>query len=88
MVVPIRNGNQNLIQLYENTILNSPHLSVFNMDSLVAKKTAEIRANYNIKTPDAIQLATAILHKADYFLSNDKKLKRVTEVKVITLDEL
>jgi predicted nucleic acid-binding protein len=40
------------------------------------------------QTPDAIQIATAIYYPADYFLTNDKRLKSVTEIKIITLEDL
>lgn len=54
----------------------------------MAEQAAIIRANYNIKTPDALQLATAIIHQADYFLTNDEQLKRVNDLEIITLSNL
>lgn len=47
-----------------------------------------MRAKYNIHTPDALQVATAIERQADYFLTNDLRLKAVTEIKGITIAEL
>ena len=38
-------------------------------------------------TPDSIQLATAIVRKADYFLTNDAALKQVKEIKVVVLED-
>ena len=40
-----------------------------------------------MKTPDAIQLATAIIATTDFFLTNDPALKKVKEVEVIILDD-
>jgi len=40
------------------------------------------------KTPDAIQLAAAIHHATDCFLTNDKRLKPIREANVILLDEI
>lgn len=88
LVAPIRQNQTDLAKTYESAILNAPYFNVFDMDKNVARKAAEIRANYKIKTPDAIQLATAILHQADYFLTNDKQLKQVTELNILTLDDL
>ncbi|MBE0503871.1 MAG: hypothetical protein IBX46_07045 [Desulfuromonadales bacterium] len=34
-----------------------------------------------------IQLATAIVRKSDFFLSNDAALKQVKEIKVIVLED-
>ncbi len=38
---------------------------------------SRLRANYNIKTPDAIILATGISMNVDCFITNDIKLKSV-----------
>lgn len=54
----------------------------------IAIKAAEIRVKYNFSTPDALQIATATERKADYFLTNDFRLKLITEIKVITITEL
>ena len=50
--------------------------------------TAEMRAKYNLRTPDALQLSVAIEHKADYFLTNDTRLKAVTEIQSVILSDL
>jgi 4-alpha-glucanotransferase len=45
-------------------------------------------SEYGIKTPDSIQIATANYASADYFLTNDIRLKAVKEIKVLALDEI
>jgi predicted nucleic acid-binding protein len=49
-------------------------------------KAAQIRARYQIRTPDAIQLAAAIEFGARVFLTNDDRLRKVTEIEVIVLE--
>ncbi len=45
------------------------------IDSNVLLKAAELRRKHKaLKTPDAIHLATAIMHKCDYFVTNDAAL--------------
>ena len=52
------------------------------------KIALEIRANYTfIKLIDAFQLAIALNNKCDYFITNDKELKRYDQIKVILVDE-
>ncbi len=41
-----------------------------------------------MKTPDAIQLATAILYGATAFLTNDRIFERVKEIHILILDKL
>ncbi|MEN6347907.1 MAG: type II toxin-antitoxin system VapC family toxin [Syntrophomonas sp.] len=65
-----------------------PHLTVYPMDALVAEEAARLRAVYRFKMPDAIHLATAIIFRADVFLTNDYRLALVKEIPVMKLDEL
>jgi predicted nucleic acid-binding protein len=41
-----------------------------------------------LSLPDALQAAVALVAGCDAFLTNDAVLKRVTELRVITLDEV
>lgn len=53
------------------------NLSIIDVDYKIADIASRLRANYNIKTPDAIILATGISMNIDYFITNDTKLKNV-----------
>ncbi len=46
------------------------------------------RAKYGLKMPGSIQITTAICASADYFFTNDIRLKVVNEIKILVLDEL
>jgi len=63
-------------------------MQLVSIDSETAKVAADLRARYNLRTPDALQLATAIKAGCDAFLTNDATLKKVTELKVLVLSEL
>lgn len=54
--------------------LETPHLKVENLVPDIANEAAKIRREYDFRTPDAIQLATAVYSKADAFITNDRKL--------------
>jgi len=62
-------------------------LEVIELDATVIDIATELRANYpnSLRTPDAIQLACAITSGADQFLTGDKKLSAIQEVKVIVI---
>ena len=54
----------------------------------IARKTSKIRAEYkSFETPDAFNLATAVISGCDIFLTNDKRLKKFDEVKCVMVDE-
>jgi predicted nucleic acid-binding protein len=47
-----------------------------------------LRAEYNLRTPNAIQAATALRYGATGFVSNDAGFRKVTGLDVIVLDDL
>jgi predicted nucleic acid-binding protein len=51
-------------------------------------QAAELRAKYNLRTADALQVASALSVNCDTFLTNDKQLNRLTELRVLVLDDL
>jgi predicted nucleic acid-binding protein len=53
----------------------------------ISEKAAQLRAKHGLKTPDALQLATVIIHRADYSLTNDPNLKKVKEAKALVVDD-
>ena len=54
----------------------------------IAEEAARLRASYNIRTPDSIQMATAISVGASFFLTNDTRLPSLPNLKTLVLDEL
>lgn len=59
-----------------------------NIDTDIARRAAVLRVQYQLKTPDALHVATALETGCQAFLTNDLGLKRVSEVKMLVLDEL
>jgi predicted nucleic acid-binding protein len=88
LVKPLKEKQPKLVERYINILTNARGIEIFEVTNAISIKAAELRAKYNLRTPDAIQLATAIEFNADYFLTNDFKLKLVSEVKSIVLSEL
>ncbi|HUN07100.1 MAG TPA: PIN domain-containing protein [Aggregatilineales bacterium] len=85
---PIREGNQQLQTSYRNLLTSTNNIALISINPTIAERAAELRARYNLKTPDALQIAVALYQQCDAFLTNDLGLKRVTEVQVLVLDEL
>lgn len=65
-----------------------PHLEWIEPTLEIADLAARLRAEYNLKTPDALQAATALACQTTGFISNDTAFKRVGGLEVLILDEM
>ena len=54
----------------------------------IADQAVRLRAQYQFKTPDAIQLGTAVACGADYIITHDAAWKQFEEVKVLLVGDL
>lgn len=72
----------------EKVKLNAtPNLSIIPVDDRISEAASILKYHYSLSLPDAIQLATSVLSGQEMFISNDNKLKKVKEIKVIILDD-
>lgn len=79
---------KNQIKLLEKEFFQIPNINITEVSNDIAIESANIRRDYGFKLPDAIQLATALSSKAQVFITNDERLKKFKELKVILLKEL
>ena len=73
---PARLGKSQLVRKYRDYLTNSDNISLFPLDIDIAGYVVDMRTKYQFKTPDAIQLGTAVACGADYIITNDKAWKR------------
>jgi len=83
---PLRKSKMEVVEKYRQFLLNSSNFITYSIDPIIAEKSAELRAQYGIKTPDAIQLAVGIENDGT-FVTNDRDLKKIKEIEVIVLEE-
>ena len=88
LVQPFISANMRLQQEYRDILLYSPDFEVIPIDVNVAERAAELRARYGLRTPDALQIAAALSSDCEAFVTNDSKLQRVTELRILVLDNL
>jgi predicted nucleic acid-binding protein len=88
LVAPMKRNNSQLVTKYRTVFSNMEDLSIITITKSLAERSARIRATCNLRTPDAIQVATAMYAKADFFLTNDKRLASVPDINVLVLDDL
>lgn len=88
LIQPYKKKDMALAARYRVLFRNFPNLSVIPVTDDIAERTALLRANYRLKTPDAIQLATALVSGSRLFLTNDEALGPVEGVRIFVLDHL
>lgn len=66
-------------------VLNS--YQVLPVDVEMSEKAAMLRASQEVKLPDAVIIATAIITNADYLITKDDTLKKKTGIKSLTPQE-
>lgn len=81
--------NNQLVSKYKTRFLTIPNLTI-NCDLSIelAEKAAKFKAKYNLRLPDAIQLAVCLLSKSQVFITNDVKMRKVEEFKILLLKDL
>src|SRR5690606_14285708 len=85
LVQPLRVKRFDLVEKYTSILTTSSNLKIMDLDPETSLIAANLRADYNLKTPDAIQIASSIISGSDLFLTNDKQLSIVEEIEVLVL---
>jgi len=85
---PARQGHAQLARKYRDYLTNSENISLFPLDLDIADHAVDLRARYHFKTPDAIQLGTAVACGADYVITNDRNWSRFEALRVVMVGDL
>jgi predicted nucleic acid-binding protein len=88
LVLPTRQNDSEKRQVFVDILTSIETADFVKIDIPIAQHAAEIRVKYNLKLPDALQIATALVSNCEAFLTNDVQLKRVTELQVLVISEL
>ncbi|TAO05429.1 MAG: type II toxin-antitoxin system VapC family toxin [Phormidium sp. SL48-SHIP] len=78
------------------TDLEQAYVAIFKSDDVlfventltISQDAARIRVQYNLRLPDALQIAAAMDAGCQAFLTNDAQLKRIAELNILLVSEL
>ena len=87
LVVPYRAGNQALADRYEMLLRRSRGLRLVEIDLPVLRAAALLRATIGNRTPDALQLASALSAGCPTFLTNDRRFRGPQGIKILQLED-
>lgn len=88
LVQPYRLADIDRVNKFYALFSTFPHLEWIAPTLDIADMGARLRAEYNLRTPDALQAATAVGCDATGFISNDSGFRRVAGLDVVVLDDL
>lgn len=83
LVVPFRAGNLALADRYEQLLTHSRGLTVVPADHRAA---AQLRARYDLRTPDALQLAAALATACTAFVTTGRRLPAIRGIRIVDLE--
>jgi predicted nucleic acid-binding protein len=88
LVYPFKRGSRSMAEQYSKILLNNRNLTTFPVSIQIATDAAALRADFGLKTPDSIQIATARMGGATTVLTNDKRIRPIPGINVIVLDDI
>jgi predicted nucleic acid-binding protein len=88
LVHPYRRRDFALALQYQRILFGAANLRMLTPSKEIAVEAARLRAAHGLKTPDAIQLATALSEKATVFLTNDAGISSISGLQVVVLEKL
>jgi predicted nucleic acid-binding protein len=87
LVQPLALSRADLVQVYQNLFTQTPYLTLADITPPVAEQAAMYRARYALRLPDALQLAVVTRAGAAVLVTNDARLRKVTELQVLVLQD-
>ena len=85
LVVPYRVGDVQLAQRYEVLLTRSRGVRVVDVTRDQLRTAAQLRAATGMKTPDALQIASALSANCRTLLTNDRGLPAVPSLRILQL---
>ena len=87
LVVPLRAKDDLLANQYEQLLSKSKGLTLTNLSHELLRRAAVLRATFQIKTPDALQIAAAQQERCRIFVTNDRRLPKIPGLKILQLSD-
>ena len=85
LVHPLRQGNTKVSQQYRTILTQAQGINMLAITPDIAETAARLRADFNLRTPDAIQVAAALKAGATTFITNDRGLVRLPDMRMVLL---
>lgn len=84
---PRQEGKEQMARQYRAALLELLGCPLLPIDEKTADHAATLRARFNLRTPDALQMSAAIQSGCEALYTNDTRLCTCTEIGVILVDD-
>jgi len=85
---PIEMGNDKLAEKFKIYLKNGMNLTMLPITENIGERAGMLRGRYpHLKTVDAVQIAAAVDAASDAFLTNDRKLAGIKEIRILVLSD-
>jgi predicted nucleic acid-binding protein len=88
LVLPYKNLRDDLVREYKAIFEQSKGIDLIDLTPEISEISAKLRAAHELRTPDSIEIGTAVYAGADFFLTNDRRLESVEAIPVIVLEKV
>lgn len=85
LVIPLRANDFKLANRYRDFLTESDGLDLLELNQDLLYRGALIRAQFGLKTPDALQIAAAQAMNCTTFITNDRRLPKISGLKILQL---
>lgn len=82
LVRPLREQNRQLASLLRAFLLHSSECELITFNASTFERAAQLRAEFGVRTPDALHAATALESAVVAFVTNDASFRRVPNLSV------
>ena len=88
LVKPLRSGRRELADNYRRFLGSTRGVIVCPIEEAVCERAARLRAEHGwLRTPDALQVATALEYDAELMVTNDDRWRRLREIQIVVLKD-
>ena len=88
LVLPLREGRQDLVERYRNALLTHRPLALHDVTTQIALMAASVRSEYRVEVADSIVAATALVSRCDYLITNNRDdFKKIEGFRTLVIND-
>jgi predicted nucleic acid-binding protein len=86
-VRPLQLGRPDIADQFEVRLEIFPNLTIHGFSRATIRLASMLMAQHRLQGPDAMQIAACLQHGATAFVTNDIRLRKVTDLEIIILND-